>query len=109
MTNSEILRQKLTPLDGKDYGAYQSLLGAYAYSDFTLYFDQIQKDPYAPPSTGIFRVRVGREHANIPFDTTDSRIKEVAVRDYLARQFHHNCVKISPGRRGTGYSRTVKS
>ena len=75
MIDSDILRQKLTPLDGKDYGAYQSLLGAYSYPDFTLYFDQIQKDPYAPPSTGIFRVRVGRENANIPFDMTDSRIK----------------------------------
>jgi predicted ABC-class ATPase len=104
MMTDDILRQKLKPLDGKDYGAYQSILGEYSYPDFKLYFGKIQKDPYAPPSTGIFRVRVSREKANIPFDMTDSHIKEVALRDYLARQFYNNCSKISHSRRGTGYS-----
>jgi predicted ABC-class ATPase len=104
MMTSEILKQKLKPLDGKDYSAYQSILGEYSYPDFRLYLDQIQKDPYAPPSTGIFRVRVSREKANIPFDMTDSQIKEVALRDYLARQFYKNCTKISQSKRGTGYS-----
>jgi len=103
MTN-ETLRQKLKFLDGKDYGAYQSILGEYSYPYFNLYIDQIQKDPYAPPSTGIFRVRVPREKANIPADMTDSHIREVALRDFLARQFYDNCLKISKGRRGTGYS-----
>jgi len=103
MTN-ETLRQKLKFLDGKDYGAYQSILGEYSYPYFNLYIDQIQKDPYAPPSTGIFRVRVPREKANIPTDMTDSHIREVTLRDFLARQFYDNCLKISKGRRGTGYS-----
>jgi len=100
----ETLRQKLKYLDGKDYGAYQSILGEYSYPDFELYIDRIQKDPYAPPSTGIFRVRVVRKRARIPTDMTDSYIREVALRDFLARQFYNNCTKISKGRRGTGHS-----
>ncbi len=100
----ETLRQKLKLLDGNDYGAYQSIMGEYAFPDFILYIDQIQKDPYAPPSTAIFRVRVAREKANIPASMTDSHIREVAFRDFLARQFFNNCLKISKGRRGTGYS-----
>jgi len=104
MMTNETLRQKLKFLDGKDYGSYQSILGEYSYPYFNLYIDQIQKDPYAPPSTGIFRVRVPREKANIPTDMTESHIREVALRDFLARQFYDNCLKISKGRRGTGYS-----
>ncbi len=103
MTN-EALSQKLKFIDGKDYGAFQSIMGEYSYPDFKLYIDRIQKDPYAPPSTGIFHVRVPREKANIPADTTDSHIREVALRDFFARQFYSNCLKISKGRRGTGHS-----
>ncbi len=104
MTTHDTLKQRLRFVDGKDYGAYQSLMGEYHYPDFKLYIDRIQKDPYAPPSTGIFRVRVPRDKANIPTDMTDSQTKEVALRDFFARQFYHSCVKISKGRRGTGQS-----
>lgn len=104
MVTHETLRQKIRFLDRKDYGAYQSLLGEYSYPDFELFIDRIQKDPYAPPSTGIFRVRIARERARIPPDMTDSYVREVALRDFLARQFFNNCRKISKGRRGTGHS-----
>ena len=107
MMPHETLRQKLKYLDGKDYGAYQSILGEYSYPDFRLYIDRIQKDPYAPPSTGIFRVRVARKRARIPTDMTDIYIREVALRDFLARQFYNNCEKTSKGRRGTGHSGTI--
>jgi predicted ABC-class ATPase len=104
MIKHETLRQKLKSLDGRDYGAYQSLVGEYSYPDFVLFIDRVQKDPYAPPSTGIFRVRVARERASIPTAMTDTFMKEVALRDFLARQFYSNCQKISKGRRGTGHS-----
>ncbi len=56
MQNAHALRGKLQSIDGKDYGAYQSLIGAYAYPQFKLLIDQIPKDPYAPPHTGIYRI-----------------------------------------------------
>jgi predicted ABC-class ATPase len=100
----ELLKQQLQQLDGKDYGAYQSLKGPWQYPHFELYIDRIPKDPYAPPGTGVYRARVPRDKAGISDGMTASRIKEIALRDYLARQFHQQCVRISKGRRGTGNS-----
>jgi predicted ABC-class ATPase len=97
------LKQHLHGLDGKDYGAYQSLLGAYSYPKFELLIDQIPKDPYAPPHTGIYRVRVELEKAGFPWDMISSGIREIAFRDYLIRRIHANCVDYSR-RRGTGNS-----
>jgi predicted ABC-class ATPase len=99
----ESLRSQIHGLNGKDYGAYQSLVGMYRYSDFELLIDQIPKDPFAPPHTGVYRVRVTREIAGFPADMVSSRIREIAFRDYLSRQIYVNCLKFSH-RRGTGNS-----
>ncbi|MHC4695090.1 MAG: P-loop domain-containing protein, partial [Planctomycetota bacterium] len=96
--------KQLQRLDGQDYGAYQSLKGPWQYPHFELYIDRIPKDPYAPPGTGVYRARVARDTAGISEEMTASRIREIALRDYLARQFHRQCVRISKGRRGTGNS-----
>ena len=48
MQDIETLRKQLRPLNGKDYGAYQSLFGNYDYKTFKLFIHQIPKDPYAP-------------------------------------------------------------
>ncbi|MFC1619995.1 ABC-ATPase domain-containing protein [Candidatus Neomarinimicrobiota bacterium] len=100
----EQLKQQLQHLDGQDYGAYQSLKGPWQYPHFELYIDRIPKDPYAPPGTGVYRARVARDKAGISEEMTASHIREIALRDYLARQFHRQCVRISKGRRGTGNS-----
>jgi predicted ABC-class ATPase len=100
----ELLRRRLRPLDGKDYGAYQSLKGAWGFPRFELHIDRIPKDPYAPPGTGVYRARIPRAEAGFPGDMTASRLREVALRDYLARQFFRQCARISKGRRGTGSS-----
>jgi predicted ABC-class ATPase len=104
---SERLKHQLGSLDKQDYGAYQSLRGEHAFPEYALFMDQIQKDPYAPPSTGIFRVRVSRSIAGFPEDMARSKVREIALRDYLARQFYRNCVALSKGRRGTGNSGVI--
>ena len=53
MLDSNVLKKKLAPIDGKDYGGYQSLIGEYGFSRYKLIIHQIPKDPYAPPHTGI--------------------------------------------------------
>jgi predicted ABC-class ATPase len=98
------LHDKLMSLDGKDYGAYQSLTGEYAYPFFKLFITQIPKDPYAPPHTGIYRIRVNHEYLRIPKHIYDTRIAGIAYRDYLARTFSAIAKKISKRGRGTGYS-----
>ncbi|UCH63877.1 MAG: ABC-ATPase domain-containing protein [Fidelibacterota bacterium] len=97
------LRQHLNGLDGKDYGAYQSLTGAYSYPTFELLIDQIPKDPYAPPHTGVYRVRVEWDQARFPGEMIASGIRAIAFRDYLTRRIHANCLEYSK-RRGTGNS-----
>ncbi|MDP8239835.1 MAG: ABC-ATPase domain-containing protein [Candidatus Hatepunaea meridiana] len=100
----ELLKQQLQHIDGKDYGAYQSLKGQWAFSYFELFIDRIPKDPYAPPSTGVYRARVPRDKADFSGDVIKSRTRTIAFRDYLARQFNLSCSIYNRGRRGTGNS-----
>jgi predicted ABC-class ATPase len=99
----QTLQGQLKSLDGKDYGAYQSLIGSYSYPDFDLLIDQIPKDPYAPPHTGIYRVRVAGDQAGFSIDMISSDIRRIAFRDFLTRQIYQNCMSYS-NRRGTGNS-----
>jgi len=104
MQSSQVLRERLQIIDGKDYGAYQSLRGEYAYADFELFITQIPKDPYAPPHTGIYRIRVSHSYLSIPTHLFDTKIAGIAYRDFLARMFSAAARRISDRRRGTGYS-----
>jgi predicted ABC-class ATPase len=107
MISIDNLKKKLESIDGQDYGAYQSLLGDYDFSDFTLIVGQIPKDPYAPPHTGIYRIQVSRRDEKIINLDIDSKIKETAFRDFLARRFYDASQEVSKGRRGTGYSGVI--
>lgn len=73
-------------LDNRNYGAYKSLIGDYDYGDFQLHIDKVQSDPYAPPSA--IRVTADPRDLGIPADLLDSKPKQIAVADFLARSFH---------------------
>ena len=104
MQSPEILRTKLGSIDGRDYGACQSLKGEYAYPDFELLINQIPKDPYAPPHTGIYRIKVDHAYLGIQPSVFGSPTAGIAYRDLLARRFSEHAGSISGQRRGTGYS-----
>jgi predicted ABC-class ATPase len=104
MTSLERLKDKMIRIDGQDYGAYQSLLGEYDYLKFKLYIDQIPKDPYAPPHTGVYRIRIPLEDIGIRTELISLDIRKIAFRDFLARHFSEKCLLICKGRRGTGNS-----
>ncbi len=104
MNRVDILRNSVMQLDGRDYGAYQGLYGTYDYNDFKLIIEQIPKDPYAPPHTGIYRVQVDRHDPEIVNYSLNSRIEEVAFRDFITRHFDRACREQAGGRRGTGNS-----
>ena len=103
MLTSHILKQKLQSMDSQDYGAYQSLLGAYDFGLFKLFIQQIPKDPYAPPHTGIYRIQVQRNDNRIITCNIGSKIQKIALTDFLARRFFDSCQKFSKGHCGTGY------
>ena len=104
MLNKDTLKQKLAAIDKQDYANYQSLLGCYDFSLFKLIVQQIPKDPYAPPHTGIYRLQVQRSDERIINFKIDSKVQMVAFADYLARVFYNASERISKGIRGTGFS-----
>jgi len=102
MSSAVDLRRSLLRLDGRGYKNYQSLKGIYDFSDFTVFIDHIQGDPFAPPSR--IRIRVPQKKAGFPKNLYDSPSREVGLRDYLARQVEIAIKKYSQGRRGIGKS-----
>ena len=99
-----VLKQKLEGISGKDYGGYQSLLGEYDFKSFNLIIEQIPKDPFAPPHTGIYRVQVPRGSLKFIDLEIQNKIQQIAFGDFLARQFFSAAEEISKGIRGTGFS-----
>ncbi|MEG4859725.1 ABC-ATPase domain-containing protein [Microcoleus sp. K1-B6] len=101
MTNKESLQRHLLQLDNRGYKAYKDIQGNYDFSEFTLIIDYVQGDPFASPSK--FRVIVPPNIAQIPGEFFNSRSREIALRDYLTRQFDKAAHSIS-SKRGTGKS-----
>jgi predicted ABC-class ATPase len=101
MTNKESLQRHLRQLDNRGYKAYKDIQGKYDFSDFTLIIDYVQGDPFASPSK--FRVIVPPNIAQLPRELFNSRSREIALRDYLTRQFDRAAHSIS-SKRGTGKS-----
>ena len=104
MLNASVLKQKLASIDGRDYASCQSLLGSYDFDLFKLIIEQIPKDPYAPPHTGIYRIQVQRGDNRIINLKIDSKVQKTACADFLARHFFDAAQRICKGIRGTGYS-----
>lgn len=105
MQNSNVLRDKLYSIDGRGYGAYKSLEGAYSFERFTLYIDHVQSDPFAPPSR--IRARVSQNIAAFPRELFSSPERRVALQDFLTREFARAVEHPARGGRGTGKSGLV--
>lgn len=96
------LEAKLRQIDGKGYKAYKDLAGVYRFSDYVFCIDQVQSDPFAPPSR--VRVIVPTEELGIPEMALSTPSRRVALRDYLIRSFQASIRKTGNFRRGTGRS-----
>ena len=102
MPDQHDLRRTLHRIDGKGYKAYQDLRGRYDFDDFTLYIDHVQGDPFATPS----KLRVRLRH-DLPEWTFANRSREIALRDFLTRQFARAARRHAKGNRGSGKSGAV--
>ncbi len=96
----------LNRIDGKGYGAYKQLKGAYEIGDFELFVDYVQGDPYAAPSR--FRVRMGQNKAGFPSDLYQKEIRKIALEDYVTRRFGRQARSIARGNRGSGKSGLIQ-
>lgn len=79
------LSQILSDLDGQSYRAYRQIKGRHHLDRCILHIDRVQADPYAPPSA--CRVIVPQAIARFPHSLWCNRSREIALRDYLTRQF----------------------
>ncbi|HAG85775.1 MAG TPA: ATPase, partial [Cyanobacteria bacterium UBA12227] len=101
MTNRDNLRQLLLQLDDRGYKAYMDIKGSYKFPDFNLVIDRVQGDPFASPSQ--VRVQLPHSVAGFPASLYQTPSRDIALRDYLTRQFDHASRDLS-SRRGTGNS-----
>jgi predicted ABC-class ATPase len=85
MSNPLPLSQILSNLDGQSYRAYRDLEGTHDWHGAQLCIDRVQSDPYAPPSA--CRLLIPQSIAQFPAELWRNPSREVALRDYLTRQF----------------------
>ena len=101
MSDHHRLRRDLLAIDQRGYKAYKDIRGSYRFPDFILIIDWVQGDPFASPSH--CRVRLSQTVAGFPQTLFATPSREVALRDYLTRQFDRATQKLRQ-RRGTGNS-----
>ncbi|KAJ2724652.1 hypothetical protein GGI07_001804 [Coemansia sp. Benny D115] len=81
------LTRLLQSLDGSQYGQYKQLLGRqFNFEQFTLQFDRIQADAFAPPSR--IRIRIPQTQAQFPGECYSTRVRAVATAHFLSRVVH---------------------
>lgn len=102
MKNSDELKKDLDKIDGKSYRLYKNLEGQYDFENYILSIDHAQGDPFASPSR--VRIIVKQEVAKIPQELFDNKNKNIAVADYLTREFYCNINKCSERIFGSGKS-----
>ncbi|VEP14096.1 putative ATPase of the ABC class [Hyella patelloides LEGE 07179] len=101
MSNAQNLRNILQRIDGAGYKAYKDIKGSYQFDDFSLICDRIQGDPFASPSK--LRVKIPQAIAKFPTQLYKNKSREIALRDYITREFATVASNLST-RRGTGKS-----
>lgn len=102
MKTREDLHQQLRRIDGKGYKAYKDIQGQFDFEDFVLHIDYVQGDPFASPS----RLRLRLDN-HFPEWACRNRSREVALRDFLARQFARCIRRFAQGQRGSGKSGAI--
>ncbi|HAA78639.1 TPA: ATPase, partial [Candidatus Latescibacteria bacterium] len=66
------------------YGRYASICGTYALDGLRLQIDRTQRDPFASPT--MMRVFASVSETGVDVSSLESRIRSVALADYLTRR-----------------------
>jgi predicted ABC-class ATPase len=103
--SADILRTTLHRIDGKGYGAYKDILGAYSCGNFDLHIDWVQSDPFAPPSP--VRLHVPQREARFPEHLFATRDRRLGLEDFLTRALSGAASLLVHGERGTGRSGVI--
>ena len=106
MKSQNELSQTLTKMEGKPYPAYKAIKGRYQYQDYELLIDHVQGDPFAIPSK--VRIKIPISTAGFPEETYHNECRNVALCDFLARQFYHSIKKHNTQKQGSGKSGAIE-
>ncbi|HCG8431133.1 TPA: ABC-ATPase domain-containing protein [Vibrio parahaemolyticus] len=79
------LTAKLKKIEKQNYRAYQQIKGQYDFTDFTLFIDHVQGDPYA--SASRFRATRAWSLTGLEWLKDESPAFQRAARDFIARSF----------------------
>jgi len=92
----------LKSLDGQGYKSYRCLQGEYQFSNFKLYIDHVQGDPFAEPSR--CRLELPLASTSLPPQLYDNSIRRIALEDYLGRRMLAAIRSVIRLKRGSGRS-----
>ncbi len=106
MRTKDDLRSLLYRINGRGYKAYKDIRGEYKFEKFTLIIDHVQGDPFASPSR--LRVVMPQSIAQIPEIYFSSKSREIALRDFLTRQFALAIKRHNRDKRGSGKSGLIE-
>lgn len=100
------LRETLSSLDGKPYGAYRGVKGSWTLPAFELEIRHVQSDPFAPPSRCA--AFLTPESASLPPRALATAAGRVATACFMARRFQDEArARSRAGQGGSGKSGTV--
>ncbi|MDR2866830.1 MAG: ABC-ATPase domain-containing protein [Methanomassiliicoccaceae archaeon] len=94
MTAKDDLIKFLRSIDGRPYQRYGEMARSYDLDGITLYADRVQNEM---SSSSDMRVRISFARSGFPDDTHDSPVKEIALRDLIARRFWESCRTFAKG------------
>jgi predicted ABC-class ATPase len=100
MRGSSELTETLERIDGRGYKAYRDIEGSWQFSEYLLFVDHVQSDPFAAPSK--LRVRVDFDSAALPQDALANRVRSIACASWLARALRRAIGQVRPPRIGSG-------
>ncbi|GGJ88168.1 ATPase [Lentibacillus kapialis] len=100
------LLQTLKQIDGKGYKAYKSVQGHYRFSDFDLYIDYVQGDPFATPSK--IRAVIPANKRALEASWLESYRRRVATEDVIARKVGNAIGKGDFSIKGSGKSGSIQ-
>ncbi|SFE01031.1 Predicted ATPase of the ABC class [Lentibacillus persicus] len=100
------LMQTLKQIDGKGYKAYKSVQGHYKFSNFDLYIDYVQGDPFAAPSK--IRVTIPASKRAVKASWLETYRRRVATEDILARKVGGAIAKGNFVIKGSGKSGSIQ-
>ncbi|KHE72320.1 ABC-ATPase domain-containing protein [Halobacillus sp. BBL2006] len=99
------LQQQLKQIDGKSYKGYKQIQGKYSFSDYELFIDYVQGDPFAAPSK--IRIRIPNQKKAIQPSWKETARRKVYTEDGLTRTVSKAVVKNQTHVKGSGKSGMV--